>query len=302
MRLAAAVAVSFLLWSLPALALDTLKVADGVYAFVGEKVQRSPKNAANNATFGLIVTDSGAVLVDPGGSWKGAMALHDAVRKVTDKPVRYVINTGGQDHRWLGNGYWRKQGAKIIASQAAVADQKDRASMQFTMLEQLLGDELAGTEAAYADITFESSYSLELGQMVVEIHHVGGAHTPGDAFVWLPSKKTVFTGDIVYVERLLGVMSFSNSKDWLESFEAIAALKPEHVVPGHGSPTTIERAKSETYDYLVNLRAAIGKHIEAGGDMIGSPKVDQSRFKGLEQFDALAGRNAQAVFGEMEFE
>lgn len=303
MRIVAASLLGFLLiWSCPAVALDAIEVVDGIYAFVGQKQQRTPTNLANNATFGLIVTEQGSVLVDPGGTWKGAQALHAAIRKISDKPVRYVINTGGQDHRWLGNSYWRKQGAHILASKAAVADQKERASLQLTMLNQLLGEKLEGTEPAFADIAFDTSYGLRIAGMMIELHHIGPAHTPGDAFVWVPEKKTVFAGDIVYVERILGVMAYSKSKTWLQAFEAIAALKPMHVVPGHGAPTTIARAKADTYDYLINLRARIKTHIETGGDMIGAPKVDQSAFKRLELFDMLAGRNAQAVYAEMEFE
>jgi len=286
----------------PAFALDTVKVTDGIYAFVGEKEQRSPENLANNATFGLIVTSDGAILVDPGGSFKGAEMLHAAVRKVTDQPVRYVVNTGGQDHRWLGNGYWKAQGATIIASDAAVADHKERGSLQLTMLTALIKNGLAGTDPVYADVTFEASHTLKLGGLDIEIHHKGQAHTPGDSFVWVPAQKAVFTGDIVYVERILGVMDFSSSKTWLEAFDALASLAPEHVVPGHGAPTTLARAKADTYDYLTNLREKIGAHIEAGGDAIGASKIDQSAFKHLEQFDALAGRNALAVFAQMEFE
>ena len=301
-RLAATIVLLTAVWSWPACALETIKVTESIYAFVGEKQQRSAENLANNATFGLIVADEGAVLVDPGGSWNGAEALNAAVLKVTDKPVQFVINTGGQDHRWLGNGYWRKKGATIIASNAAVADQKERGSLQLTMLNQLLGDKLTCTDPAYADVTFDDAYTLKLGNLTVQIRHVGQAHTPGDAFVWVPAKETVFTGDIVYVERLLGVMAYSSSKSWLKAFDALAALKPKHVVPGHGAPTTLSRAKAETYDYLVSLRRQIGEHIENGGDMIAAAKVDQSAFKHLELFDALAGRNAQAVFAEMEFE
>jgi glyoxylase-like metal-dependent hydrolase (beta-lactamase superfamily II) len=286
----------------PARALETVKVTDGIYAFVGEKSQRSPGNLANNATFGLVVTTDGAMLIDPGGSWKGAAALHATIRNVTDKPVRYIINTGGQDHRWLGNGYWHKHGATIIAAAAAVADQKARGSQQLSMLHQLLGNELAGTEPRYAEIAFERSHTLKLGSMTIEIRHPGPAHTPGDSFVWIPSRSVVFTGDVVYVERMLGVIDVSRTKSWLSAFEAIAALQPEHVVPGHGAPTTLVRAKADTYDYLVNLRRRIRAHIDASGDIIGAPGVDQSQFKHLEQFAALAGRNAQAVFEEMEFE
>lgn len=285
-----------------ALALETVKVAEGVYAFVGEKEQRSPTNLANNSTHGLIVTAEGAVLVDPGGSFRGAEALYAAIRKVTDKPVKFVVNTGGQDHRWLGNGFWKAQGAQIIASKAAVADQKARASMQLTMLTQLLKGKLEGTEPVYADVEFDETHKLDIGGITLEIRHAGHAHTPGDSFVWMPAAKTAFTGDIVYTERILGVLDHSKSKSWLGAFEAVAALNPEHVVPGHGRPTTLARAKADTYDYLVGLRSRIKEHQDKGGDAIGSAKVDQSAFKHLEQFEVLAGRNAQQVFTEMEFE
>ena len=186
-------------------ALEVQQVTEGVYALVGEKAQRSPENLANNATFGVVVTGEGVVLIDPGGSWKGAEAIHAAIGEITDQPVKVVIDSGGQDHRWLGNSYWKARGARIIASEAAVADQQARASMQFSMLHELLGEALQGTEAVSAEETFAESHSFELGGVAFEIHHVGPAHTPGDSFVWLPRQRTVFTGDIVYVERLLGV-------------------------------------------------------------------------------------------------
>jgi glyoxylase-like metal-dependent hydrolase (beta-lactamase superfamily II) len=194
------------------------------------------------------------------------------------------------------------RGARVIAAKAAVADQQARASQQFSMLHELLGEALQGTEAVTAEETFEDSYSFELGGTAFEIRHPGPAHTPGDSFVWLPQQRTVFAGDIVFVERLLGVGPQSSSKGWLAAFEALAALDPVHVVPGHGHATTLAEAKAETYDYLENLRRQIGAHIDAGGDMITSVGVDQSAFRHLRQFDALAGRNAQQVFSEMEWE
>ncbi|TDK49653.1 MBL fold metallo-hydrolase [Antarcticimicrobium luteum] len=282
--------------------LEVQPVTEGIWAIVGEKVQRSPENLANNATFGLVVTPEGAVLVDPGGSWNGARALDTVIRGITDQPVKYVIDTGGQDHRWLGNGYWRAQGAQIIASADAVADHQARGSMQMTMLAQLLGAAFEGTEPAYADITFDETYTLELGGTRLDIAHPGPAHTPGDSYVWIAGKGTVFTGDIVYVERILGVGEQSSITDWPAAFEAIAALAPEHVVPGHGHATTLARARADTFDYLMNLRTRIGALIDEGGDILEAPKVDQSGFAYLEQFDSLAGRNAQTAFQQMEWE
>ena len=282
--------------------LNVQPVAPGIWAIEGPAEQRDAQNLGNNATFGLIETTDGAVLVDPGGTWAGAAMLHEVVRGLTDQPVTHVINTGGQDHRWLGNSYWQAEGATVIASADAVADQQARASMQLTMLSQLVGEGLSGTEPAGANVTFETDHVLELGGRRIEIRHVGAAHTPGDSFVWLPDAQVVFTGDIVYVGRILGVMEFSDSATWLEAFGAIEMLEPVHLVPGHGPATTLAQAQADTRDYLQNLRDRMREHIDVGGDIIGSVDVDQSAFAYLDQFDALAGRNAQAVFQQMEWE
>lgn len=282
--------------------LEVQKVDENIWALVGPLEQRNPVNLGNNATFGVVATPEGTVLIDAGGSARGAAMIDEVIQSLTDQPVRYVINTGGQDHRWIANGYWQAKGAQVIASAAAVEDQASRYSMQMTVLTQLIADGLEGTSQAQADIVFDDSYTLTLGGVTFDIRHPSGAHTPGDSFVWIESADTVFSGDIVYVGRVLGVMEFSDSAEWIGAFEAIEALNPAHLVPGHGPATTMEVARADTYDYLVNLRAKISAHIDEGGDIIGSVKVDQTGFERLDQFESLAGRNAQAVFEQMEWE
>ena len=190
-------ATIFLLTTLPLHALEVQRVNENVYAIVGPLDQRSAENLGNNATFGVVVTSEGVVLIDTGGSWLGAEELHGAVHEITDQPVKFVINSGGQDHRWIGNDYWQQQGAQVIASNAAVADHKERGSQQMTGLSVLLDDKLEGTIPAYANITFDTEYSFKLGGVAFEITHAGQAHTLGDSFGWVPSTSTVFTGDIV---------------------------------------------------------------------------------------------------------
>jgi len=292
--------------ALPQLALadvlEVREVTDDVWALVGPMQQRDTENLGNNATFGVVVTDAGVVLIDPGGSWKGAKMIDDAIDTITDREVTHVINTGGQDHRWLGNGYWQDRGATVIASDAAVADQKDRGSMQMTALAQLIGDGLDGTEPSHAGVTFEADHVVEVGGLSFEIMHRGQAHTPGDSFVWVEQRDVMFTGDIVYVERVLGVGGQSNVRSWIAAFEAMAAHDPTHVVPGHGHPTTLETARRDTHDYLVNLRGRIGALIDEGGGIMDAPGIDQSEFSYLEQFDSLSGRNAQTTYEQMEWE
>ncbi len=73
-------------------------------------------------------------------------------------------------------------------------------------------------------------------------------------------------------------------------------------MPGHGHATTLAQATADSYDYLVNLRSRIGALLEEGGDIMQAPEIDQSAFSHLAQFDALAGRNAQATYEQMEWE
>lgn len=174
--------------------------------------------------------------------------------------------------------------------------------MQMSGLAQLIGDALDETDPSFADVTFADTYTLKVGGMDFEIAHPGPAHTPGDSFVWVPGRDTVFTGDIVYVERILGIGDQSSISDWPAAFEAVAATGAAYVVPGHGHATTMERARADTYDYLMNLRARIGSLLDEDGDIMRAPQVDQSAFAYLEQFEALAGRNAQTAFQQMEWE
>ena len=283
--------------------LELQQVTGNVYAIVGELGNRSPENLGNNATFGFVVTSAGVVLIDSGGTYRGAQEIEQMIKQVTDQPVVRVINTGGQDHRWLGNGYFKQRGAGIIASENAVVDQQQRTQDQFIGLSNLVGKEgVQGTEAVYADQSFETELVFTLGDTRFEIRHSGQAHTPGDSYVWLPQEKTMFTGDIVYIERMPGVGAQSNSKSWIGAFEAMAAYQPEHLVPGHGKATTLAHARKDTYDYLVFLRSAVAEFMDSGGDMSDIGSLDQSSYHYLLNHETLAGRNAQQVFTEMEWE
>jgi glyoxylase-like metal-dependent hydrolase (beta-lactamase superfamily II) len=283
--------------------LELQQVTDNVYAIVGDLGNRSAENLGNNATFGFVVTAEGVVLIDPGGSERGAKAIDKLIRATTDQPVVAVINTGGQDHRWLGNDYFRRQGARIIASEAAVADQRKRAQDQFIMLDNLVGKDLMqGTRAAHADETFAEKTDIMLGGTLIEVRHAGTAHTPGDSFVWLPAQRVMFTGDIVYTERMAGMIPQSSSRNWIEVFDLMAAREPQHLVPGHGGVTTLERARRDTRDYLVFLRTEVAEFIDAGGDLSEIGGIDQSDWTYLLNHELLAGRNAHQVFTEMEWE
>ena len=121
-------------------------VAPDVYAYIGETDGRSYDNEGLNANIGLVVTPAGAVLIDSGATVQSARKIHEAARKVTDQPVKWVINTGDQDHRWLGNGYFSAQGIETIAHADAQADMQNRSGEHLEGL-KVLKERLDGTVA-----------------------------------------------------------------------------------------------------------------------------------------------------------
>jgi glyoxylase-like metal-dependent hydrolase (beta-lactamase superfamily II) len=286
-----------------AVQLSPIQVAPGIYAFIGETGMRTYENEGMNANAGFIVTKTGVVVVDSGSSYLVAKAMHEAIKKITQQPVKYVINTGGQDHRWLGNGYFKALGAQIIASRKAMADMQERGAMELEALKPELREKLAGTQIVYPDRLFDQTDSLQLGEVNIQIIYTHGGHTPGDAVVWLPKSRTLFSGDLIFVDRLLGVLPFSNSKDWLASVEAIERLNPKVIIPGHGKVCDLTKALHDTKDYLSLLRNHMHKAYEAGSDLQQAiDTLDQSAFSHLENFELLKGGNASRVYLEMESE
>lgn len=284
-------------------ALQVQKITDSVYVLVGPFGNRSAENLGNNATFGFIVTEEGVILIDAGGSYLGAKTIQAAIAEVTTQPVKIVINTGGQDHRWLGNGYFKANGARIISSRRAVEDHKARTRDQLMALNNLVGVQgMEGTVPVYAEEVFDERLDITLGGVKLELHHVGQAHTPGDLFAWLPAQSVMFSGDIVYIGRMLGVMPYSNSRTWIETFNTMAAFSPSVIAPGHGPASTLDKARADTLDYLITLRSKVGAFMEAGRGIEEIGTLDQSEFAHLVSYDELKGRNAQQVFQEMEWE
>jgi glyoxylase-like metal-dependent hydrolase (beta-lactamase superfamily II) len=275
---------------------ETVQVTPRVYALVGDLGQRSPTNLGHNMTSGFIVGDDAVVVVDSGASKAGAEAIQAAVRAVTPKPIRWVINTGGQDHRWLGNAWFKSQGATIIAAVTGAQDMRTRSGEHMAQAAQLIGERFAGTEPRYPDITFEGRYTVPLKGVAVELIHTGGAHTPGDLFVWLPRERIAFTGDAVYVQRLLGIRD-QRFATWIASLEYLRdTLKPAVVIPGHGHVTNLSEAMRDSLGYLVMLRERVRERIAAGAfDAVEAAEgLDQSAFAYLQNYDDLPFRAANA--------
>jgi glyoxylase-like metal-dependent hydrolase (beta-lactamase superfamily II) len=291
--------------TLPAWAVEVIfkPVADGVYAYIGDIGGRTYDNEGLNANIGLVVTTAGAVLIDSGSSYQVAAKIHEAVRKVTTQPLKLVINSGDQDHRWLGNGYFAGLGIETLAHAAAQADMQARAGEHMEGL-KVLKERLDGTRPTLPSRFVKAQDStIDMGGTVIELKHRQGGHTPGDTLVWLPQKNVLFSGDLVYVDRVLGLHPVSRTKTWLDSFAVIEQLKPQTIVPGHGNVTNLATAQAQTRDLLLALRAHMKQAVDDGVDISTAVKSFNGKpFSHLKHAEVWLPQLANQTYLEMERE
>ena len=280
-----------------------VEVIPHVFSAIGATAPPTMENAGHNNNLSFIVTGDGVIVVNSGASWKLAEALHAEIRAVTGQPVRLVINENGQGHSMLGNGYWAAQGVPILAHAEAAAEFADGSAQDLAALQRYAGPNAEGTVIAPPSETFTDRKVIEMGGVSIEVLHLGPAHSPGDTQVWIPAWSMMIAGDIAFHERMPPIFEGTCTSCWIETWEtAFAPLAPTYVIPGHGHPTNLAQVTRYTHDYLVDLRAKIGTHLDEGGDLAGAYYVDQSAWAHLDTFEELATKNAGVVFAEMEFE
>lgn len=278
-------------------------VADNVYYFKGALDARSYENYSLNNNMGFVVTGEGVVLIDSGASYQSGPMIAKAIATVTDKPVRWVINTGSQDHRWMGNGYFVEQGAEVIALARTVATQRQYADAHMRRSAGILQERLDNTVPKFAKSPVEADrHALTLGGTDLELIYAGDAHFPGDIMIWLPKQQVVFSGDVVYVDRLTGIHPWSNIRGLQSSFQMLESLAPRYIVPGHGSLCGLDKAKAESGDYYDFLIEQVGMAVEDFVDLVATVDrlADAPQFAHLRHYDSWHRLNINRVYLQLE--
>jgi cyclase len=256
----------FLLLSVRCAAADDLfeikPVADGVYAAIAKPTYKVNCNAA------VILLDDSVLVVDTHSKPSAAHGLIEQIKKLTDKPVKYVVNTHFHWDHYQGNqaypGSW-PAGVEIIASEATRASIEQRGVPRvkheiLTLpheIEKLEADlnkatdaqqkqevrrniaeakdylaELESLQMTLPTMTFDRSLILHHKSRTVEILWLGKAHTDGDVFVYLPQQKVLVTGDALH--GWTPYMGDSYPYDWIQTLDAAEKLDFDRVIGGHG--------------------------------------------------------------------
>jgi glyoxylase-like metal-dependent hydrolase (beta-lactamase superfamily II) len=183
-----------------------------------------------------------------------------AIKKTTNKPIRYVFDTHHHGDHAYGNAVWAKEGAKIIASKNTARLLKVNGPKQWEAASKDRED-LRNNKLKQADLSFDDKYVLDDGTQRIEFIHFGHSHTIGDAVAYLPKQKILCTGDAC-VNGPFNFMGHSNSASWIRCLEQMDKLDVDIVCPGHG-PLASKELLGKQKRYFVDLRAAVTKGIEA---------------------------------------
>lgn len=224
------------------------KISEGVYSYVGLS-DSSPQNSyAANA--GIVIGDDGILVVDTLISAKAAGKFVADIRKVSDKPIKYVVNTHGHLDHAFGNAVFREMGALII-SQADSAEylmQHGEATIKGAAGYGLSEQDMEGTVIAAPRISFTDKMSIDLGGRTVELMYLGPSHTAGSIAVFVPGASTVFAGDILFTD-FHPFLGEGDIKGWLNALDALAKIGADKIIPGHG-PVSSSRDISAMKEYL----------------------------------------------------
>lgn len=282
------------------------EVAEGVYVAVRPDVFRQPVEP----NIGFVVGDRDVVVIDAGGGQASAESALKLLRGVTDKPVRYIVNTHWHGDHNLGNTVFLRAfpGAEVVSQsrtardissqnigieryipdmeQAVASLRKGIESGHDEQGQALPPDRLARWKAAVPDIeaglleyrrakielptlTFDDGIVLKRGGREIQVRFLGRANTEGDAVVWLPKERILFSGDVVVSPLPYGFGSYP--KEWLETLDRLAALDFATLVPGHGD---FQRDAA----YVRDLQALIRKvRADVGAAAAQGATLDEAR-------------------------
>jgi cyclase len=247
------------------------QVAPNIYAYIQAKATWFWNNA------GFIVGNDYVVVVDSLATVGLTQKFKDEIRKITDKPIRYLINTHHHgDHTWGDHVF---AGATIISHDYCRHELIETGIMDPNLLNAILPEfDFRGIEATPADITFDRQLTLHMDGREVRLLHFGPGHTAGDIIVYLPEEGIIFAGDFIFLYSTpLGMEgSFAG---WLKNLDAMESLGARVYVPGHG-PVCGAEGLNLCRDYLVLVRREARRRFDKGMTVDEAAKdIDLGQFK-----------------------
>ena len=282
---------------------QALPVAPGIWMVQGLSALGSSANRNFISNAGFVVTSTGVVVIDALGSPELARELRAEIARVTPLPVTHVIVTHYHADHIYGLQVFKDEGASVVAHrQALLYLNSDTAQQRLAASrEELFPWVDEKTRLVTADRWIDGPANLQVGDTTLELHPVGPSHTPEDLAVWLPQRRVLFAGDLVFRGRIPFVGQ-ADSAHWVQALDTLLGFDAQVVVPGHGPVSDRVRDDLQlTRDYLLHLRRTMG---EAARNMDpfeeAYARTDWSRFEKLPLFSVANRMNAYNTYLLME--
>jgi quinoprotein relay system zinc metallohydrolase 2 len=278
------------------------EVAPGVFVHQGPHEGFTPANAGGIANLGFVVGERSVAVVDSGGSRRQGEELLAAVRARTSLPISHVVNTHVHPDHLLGNAAFRDAGA-VVVGHAKLADRLAEAGpFYLASMRRLLGPAFAGTELVPPGEGVAATAAIDLGGRTLELRAWPTAHTDTDLTVVDTATRTLFAGDLLFVERMPVVDG--SLLGWLAVMRELARVPAARVVPGHGpaqAPWPGAMAAQRRYlEYLRDeVRAALRRNRMLAQAVDEVPPPPGPSWRLAEENHA---RNVTASFTELEWE
>lgn len=225
------------------------KIAENVYSYVDVKNAGGGNSFAANA--GIVVGSDGILVIDTLISAKEAKRFLADIRRISSKPIKYVVNTHYHLDHAFGNGELARTGATVIAHEAdrKNLEQKGNSVLKSAGEFGLTPEDMKGTEIALPALAFTDRMTVYLGDQKAELIYVGPSHSEGSLLVWLPQHRVLFTGDILFTD-FHPYMGEGDLAGWIRNLDYILSLDAKIIIPGHG-PISGKKDVEKMKEYLL---------------------------------------------------
>ena len=279
------------------------KVAEGIYVHRGQQQDITAANGGDIANIGYIAGDRCVAVIDSGGSLAIGTALREAIRRATAKPICYLIHTHVHPDHSFGDAAFEDSATVFVAHAEYPAALAARRDGFLAKLRSTLGAAAEGSGSAAPTLLVSDRETLDLGNRRLSLQAWPTAHTNNDLTVFDERTQTLWTGDLLFVDRIPVVDG--RALGWLKAMAALRALKPAHLVPGHGpvqhDAGAAFKPQQEYLDQLINsVRAALkaGTTLAQTVETLGREPPQKTWLL----FDDYHRRNVTAVYTELEWE